>query len=180
MESIREPQTQRRLRLPSLRESERLGANLAAGLARGHLLVLRGDLGVGKTTLARAIIAACLAREGCSEAIPSPSFSLMQRYETSALILTHADLYRIDSPLGLRELDLEGALEIGALLVEWPRFLDGLQPRDRLEIRLDFEADASESPETEARWAHLAGFGIWSENLRRRDSAIYGLEDFLL
>ena len=180
MESIREPQTERRLRLPSLWEGERLGANLAAGLAQGHLLVLRGDLGVGKTTLARAIIAACLAREGRGEAIPSPSFSLMQRYETAALIVTHADLYRIDSPLGLRELDLEGALEIGALLVEWPRFLDGLHSRDRLEIRLDFEADASESPETEARRAHLSGFGSWSEILRRRDGAIHGLEDFLL
>ena len=129
------------VRLPDLEASEALGERLAAWLQRGRMITLSGDLGVGKTALARAVIGTRLRAQGRSEAIPSPTFSLVQHYETGALAITHADLYRVEAAQEMRELDLEGALESGALLVEWPRYMDGLQPRARLDISLWFDGD---------------------------------------
>ena len=139
-------QAQKQLHLPSLQASQSLGSRLASLLARGHLLTLAGDLGVGKTTLARAIIRARLPPQTRNEPIPSPTFSLLQHYQSDSLLISHADLYRIETPSALRELDLPGALEEGALLVEWPRFLGELQPLTHLHLALAF-IDNSSNPE---------------------------------
>ena len=136
--------------------TERLGKALAGHLARGCLLTLQGGLGVGKTTLARAIITALLERDGRIEPIPSPTFSLIQTYDTTNITLTHADLYRIDDATATRELDLQGTLDIGALLVEWPRFLEGLSPATRVDITLAFPSNESEHPCTRIAKIHTS------------------------
>ena len=97
-------------------ETERLGACIAAGLRPGDLIALSGGLGAGKTTLARAILRSL----GVAEEVPSPTFTLVQRYESTSLAVHHFDLYRLGAAAELAELGLDEALEEGAALVEWP------------------------------------------------------------
>lgn len=102
--------------LPDDQATAALGAELAQTLVPGDLLILEGDLGAGKTSLARAIIRA-LAGDPNLE-VPSPTFSLVQPYETPRGPVLHADLYRLGDP---REVDELGLLDNpGAIvLVEW-------------------------------------------------------------
>lgn len=106
----------REMALPDLAATKALGARIAAALQPGDLVALSGDLGAGKTTLARAILAAL----GVDEAVPSPTFTLVQAYETARLPVSHFDLYRLKRPSEMQELGLDEALENGAVLVEWP------------------------------------------------------------
>ena len=96
--------------------TEVLGAELAKALKPGDLVVLEGDLGAGKTALARAIIRA-LAGDPLLE-VPSPTFALVQPYDTPRGPVLHADLYRLGDP---REVDELGLLDNpeAIVLVEW-------------------------------------------------------------
>jgi tRNA threonylcarbamoyl adenosine modification protein YjeE len=135
---------------------------LAALLRPGDVLALEGDLGAGKTELARAVIR---ARAGADIPVPSPTFTLVQVYDLPGLTLTHADLYRLEGGNRdeLAELGLEEAWEIGALLVEWPERALDLLPPDRLSLRLRHAPAAG--PEVRdlelaaggGRWAGLVG-----------------------
>ena len=102
--------------LADLAATAALGARIAAVLGPGDLVALSGDLGAGKTTLARAILAAL----GVGENVPSPTFTLVQSYDTPRLKVSHFDLYRLKRPGEIAELGLDEALEDGAALVEWP------------------------------------------------------------
>ena len=93
-----------------------LGARIARGLKPGGAVLLKGDLGAGKTTLARAILRSL----GVEGHVPSPTFTLVQNYQTRDLALFHFDLYRIENARELTELGMDDALEDGAVLVEWP------------------------------------------------------------
>ena len=151
-----------RLSLPDLAATRAIGARLAALLRPGDVVALEGDLGAGKTELARAVIR---ARAGADIAVPSPTFTLLQVYELPGLTLTHADLYRLGGGdlAELAELGLEETWETGALLVEWPERALDLLPVDRLSLRLRHLPEAG--PEVRgleisaggARWAGLVG-----------------------
>lgn len=104
-----------------------LGAVIAGALVTGDLIALSGDLGAGKTTLARAILRSL----GVAEEVPSPTFTLVQRYRTQKLAVSHFDLYRVENASEMNELGLEDALDEGAALVEWPE--NGLPARLQLE-----------------------------------------------
>jgi tRNA threonylcarbamoyladenosine biosynthesis protein TsaE len=134
-------------------ETKRLGAALARVARPGDVIALSGDLGAGKTMLARGFLAA-LGHEG--EA-PSPSFAIVQPYEALRPPVWHVDLYRIERPSELEELGLDSASDT-VLLVEWPeRAGPGAWPQ-ALSIRLDFAADGARSltvqvpPAWEGRW----------------------------
>jgi tRNA threonylcarbamoyladenosine biosynthesis protein TsaE len=118
--------------------TERLGATIAAHLRPGDAILLEGPLGAGKTTLARALIRAACANPALE--IPSPSYTLVQSYETPALTLHHFDLWRLDGPDALAELGWDDAM-LGVVIVEWPDRLHDQKPPNALTITL---APASE------------------------------------
>ena len=136
------------LSLPGLEAAARLGAAIAARLEPGDVVALRGDLGAGKTTLARAILSA-LGHEG---EVPSPTFTLVQSYETPRLAVAHFDLYRLKRPEEIAELGFDDALDAGAALVEWPEMAEAAMPDERLDVTLT----------AEPRAAALSGGGRWA------------------
>jgi tRNA threonylcarbamoyladenosine biosynthesis protein TsaE len=138
-------------RLDREADTERLGAAIARELKRREAVCLSGPLGAGKSSLARALIRALT---GEATEAPSPTFTLVQTYETKTFPLAHFDLYRIERPQELEELGLEDALEDGAAVIEWPERLGDRLPADRLDIRLEIEG--------EGRRARLDGHGRWS------------------
>jgi tRNA threonylcarbamoyladenosine biosynthesis protein TsaE len=129
----------------SAEETGALAAKLAAALRPGDVVALAGDLGTGKTTFARALIAAMAAEAGePPPEVPSPTFTLVQTYAFPRATVWHFDLYRIDRPEDALELGLDEALAEGITLVEWPERLGALLPREHIAVTLAF-ADASEA-----------------------------------
>ena len=135
-----------RIGLPDLDAVTRLGAAIARQLTPGDAVLLRGDLGAGKTTLARAI----LEPLGHVGETPSPTFTLLQSYALT-LPVAHLDLYRLKQPAEIEELGLEDALNAGAALIEWPEQAEDYMPHDALSVALS----------TEPRSAALSGGGRW-------------------
>lgn len=133
----------------------RFGARLAEALQVGDAVLLFGDLGAGKTTLARAVIERLTGETDA----PSPTFTLVQSYEAAGgFLLLHADLYRLEEEGELDELGLDEALDHGAALVEWPDRAPGWRPDTRLEIVLEETSEGG-------RLARLAAFGAWEDRL---------------
>ncbi len=141
-----------------------LASRIALSLRSGDIIALDGPLGAGKTTFARALITH-LGGEG---EVPSPTFALMQRYETPRLTICHCDFYRIE-PAELDELGLDDALAEGALLIEWPERAGDWLPSDRLDIAFE------ETGDTTSRRVVLTGHGAWAARLDR----VHALADFL-
>ncbi len=148
------------LALSDLAATERLGRALAGLLRRGDVVALTGDLGAGKTALARALIRALPGPEGAAEEeVPSPTFTLVQTYERDPAPVWHFDLYRIENPEEIEELGLSEALAEGITLIEWPERLGRALPADALSVTLAFAAGE------EAREARLEGGGDWPSRL---------------
>ena len=138
-----------------------LGARLAAHLAPGEAVLLIGELGMGKSTLARGLIRALAGRD---EDVPSPTFTLVQFYETDPPV-AHFDLYRLTRPDEAAEIGLDEALDEGVVLIEWPQRL-GDDPAawlgpDILTVTL--------SPDGTGRVAALSGAGQWEAKLKALD-----------
>jgi tRNA threonylcarbamoyladenosine biosynthesis protein TsaE len=132
-------------------------ARRIARVARpGDVIALSGDLGTGKTRFARAFVDAAV---GDGEEVPSPTFTLVQTYESPRGPIWHFDLYRLTRPDEAYELDIEEALTDGIALIEWPDRLAGLLPAERLDIELAYGAEPS------ARRARLTGRGSWAPRL---------------
>lgn len=111
------------IKLPDLAAMTRFGAAIADALRAGDVVALSGGLGAGKTTLARAIIAAL----GHAGEVPSPTFTIIETYDppTVRLPLVHADFYRLERPEDAAELGLDDYREGAALLAEWPDHAGG-------------------------------------------------------
>ena len=109
--------------LPDLAATAALGARIAENLRTGDVVALSGGLGAGKTTLARAIIAAL----GYTGEVPSPSFAILEVYEAPPLRLAviHADFYRLKHPAEAGELGLDDYRREAALIAEWPEHAGG-------------------------------------------------------
>lgn len=125
-----------RIALPDLAATAAFGAQIAAVLRAGDVVALSGGLGAGKTTLARAIIAAL----GHAGEVPSPSFAIVQTYDPPAvrLPLVHADFYRLEHPEEAEQLGLDDYRAGAALLAEWPEHAGGFAHEPAcLSIRLE-------------------------------------------
>lgn len=117
--------------------TEAVGRMLADSLRPGDVIALEGDLGAGKTTLARGLLAGL----GLGGEAPSPSFPIVIAYAPPDVRIPvwHVDLYRVESASEAEELGLDDARSDTALLIEWPERLgDALWP-DALRLRLDLE-----------------------------------------
>lgn len=144
----------RQFNLPSEHETQALGAALAALLRPGDVVALHGDLGAGKTTLARGLVQTLMNRP---EEVPSPTYTLVQVYEGPDFPLWHFDLYRLDQPEDVEELGWDETAE-GAALIEWPERAGRLLPKNRLDVYLEISG--------EGRWARLEPRGEgWQERL---------------
>jgi tRNA threonylcarbamoyladenosine biosynthesis protein TsaE len=117
-------------------ETETLGAALGERLEEpGHLICLNGPLGAGKTVFARGIAAGL----GVKEQIPSPTFTLLNIYDSGRLPLYHFDLYRLEEESELEELGLDEYIDgDGVTLIEWVDNFPALWPPFFLEVRLDY------------------------------------------
>lgn len=125
------PWTHAGLREPEL---SRVAELLAFALRPGDVVALRGDLGAGKTTLARLLLRVLLADEGAE--VPSPTFSLLQTYATPRFPVFHFDLYRLGNADEALELGLGDETNAGVALIEWPDRAERLLPEDRIEIEI--------------------------------------------
>jgi tRNA threonylcarbamoyladenosine biosynthesis protein TsaE len=107
--------------LPDLAAMEAFGQRIAARLAPGDVVALSGTLGTGKTTLARAILAAL----GHTGEVPSPTYTIIETYDELNPPVVHADFYRLEHPSEVEELGLDDYREGAVLLAEWPDHAGG-------------------------------------------------------
>ena len=141
--------------LPDDAATAALGAKLAARAQLGDILLLEGPLGAGKSSLARAFIRALA--EDPKLTVPSPTFTLVQAYDTPRGEVWHYDLWRLDGPEGLTELGWDEAAAQKIVLVEWPDRLGDLAPPEALRLTLSHEGTG--------RGVALQGEGRWLDGL---------------
>lgn len=137
----------------------RLAARLGARLRPGDLVALRGDLGAGKSAFSRALIRSVTVPDA---EVPSPTFTLVQTYDTDIGPLWHFDLYRLSDADEVIELGWDDARAEAVALVEWPDRLGPLLPADRVELALTIVGP------TERR-AVLTGHGALAARLAAAD-----------
>ena len=118
--------------LPDDAATQAFGAWLAPYLRAGDVVLLKGDLGAGKTTWARGLICALLG----DVEVPSPTYTLVQTYSAPDFEVWHFDLYRLKQEDEVWELGIEEALDDGVCLIEWPERIDGLLSGTELTVAL--------------------------------------------
>ena len=144
--------------LPDLAAMDALGARIAAQLAPGDVVALTGELGTGKTTLSRAIIAAL----GHAGEVPSPTFTIIETYDHLRVPLVHADFYRLNHPVEARELGLDDYREGAALLAEWPDHAGGFMHEPAC---LSITLQPMDENEGEGRQAIVEGGEAWQSRM---------------
>lgn len=125
-----------------------LARALAARLAPGDVVLLEGDVGAGKTHFARGAIQSLLLGP---EDVPSPTYTLVQTYESTRGEIWHADLYRLANATELEELGLFGAFDDAICFVEWPDRLGDAAPSSALTLTF-LQAGAEERRRITANW----------------------------
>ena len=150
--------------MPNEAATLRLGEALAAGTAPGRVLHLRGDLGTGKTTVARGLLRAL----GFTGRVKSPTYTLVELYPLSRLNLYHFDFYRFKNKeewlsSGFREYFNPES----ACVVEWPERAGGLLAPPDLEISLTFQEEARHA----SLEAHSAAGAAWLSSAHSRLSS---------
>lgn len=147
------------LALRSPEQTERFAVQVANFLRAGDLVTLSGELGAGKSTFARALVRH-MAGDPDLE-VPSPTFTLMQLYQTPAFPIVHADLYRIRGADEMAELGWDEAADGALVLVEWAERSGGNLPPDRLDIALSLDRADPDN----ARTAVVTGFGNFAARI---------------
>ena len=125
------------IRSETVQDTEKF-ANAIASLTKKHdLILLKGELGSGKTTFARSIINSKYFANDVRHIVPSPTFSLLQTYEFNNRIIGHADLYRVQNKEEIAVLDLQKIVDEGSLIIEWPEVIDSVISANILNINFE-------------------------------------------
>ncbi|HZQ36057.1 MAG TPA: tRNA (adenosine(37)-N6)-threonylcarbamoyltransferase complex ATPase subunit type 1 TsaE [Dehalococcoidia bacterium] len=148
----------RYLRTNSVDETRAIGARLGELLRPGDVVLLQGPLGAGKTAMTQGIGRGA----GSTDLVNSPTFVLINEYR-GHVKLYHVDLYRLEDPEEILQLDLPGYTTDGVLIVEWPERGAGLLPEEHLHVGIEHDADAS----PDARRITLTAFGERAAELLR-------------
>ena len=138
------------LTLNSPQETISLAAQLGGTLQPGDTILLEGAIGSGKTHFARALVQSVLA---VREDVPSPTFTLVQIYDTRVGEVWHSDLYRLSSVEEIEELGLVEAFDTSICLIEWPEKLGALTPRPALLIRFTTDSDDQDTRHLVLSWS---------------------------
>ncbi len=110
-----------------------LGQKLGAGLQAGSVVFLRGDLGAGKTTLARGILRGL----GFTDDVTSPSFTLVEPYENDAVSVFHFDLYRVEDVQELENIGFRDFFDgHNICLIEWPEKAHNALPQPTMSVKI--------------------------------------------
>ena len=142
------------LSIRSLQDTQRFAKKLAPLLQPKDIVLLRGDLGLGKTTLTRAIIQEIGLQK---EDVPSPTFTLLQTYDTTRGPLYHFDFYRIRQPEEIYELGIEDAYATGITIIEWGEKMGYLEPVKRaliISMSMDKEERTFTLQSENPSWSH--------------------------
>ena len=120
-------------------ETIRIAQEFAKSLSGGEIIALYGDLGMGKSVFARSVIRALSHDHDLL--VPSPTFSLLQTYDTDTAEIWHFDLYRLENPDDVYELGWEEALGGGIILLEWPDRIGNLLPSRTKKVNFSENSD---------------------------------------
>lgn len=142
---------------PSPAHTEAFAIKIGRLLQPGDVLLLEGDLGAGKSLFARALIQSLLETP---EDVPSPSFTIIQTYETARGMIWHSDLYRLSSTQEIEELGLIDAFDDAICLIEWPDRLGDVTPPNALMLTLK-HMDDPDHRQIKASWTDPK----WSQKL---------------
>jgi tRNA threonylcarbamoyladenosine biosynthesis protein TsaE len=146
------------VKLHSVDETKAFAAKLASLAQQGDVFTLQGDLGAGKSEFARAFIKSLAGQD---TVVPSPTFTLLEQYTTPLGLISHFDLYRIESIDELAELGFDEALILGITLIEWPERLYDYHLPSALKLKITAD------PATEVRTVTLTADEFWSERLAK-------------
>lgn len=137
--------------LKSETQTHALAQRIAMILRAGDVILLEGEIGAGKSSFSRGVIRALC---GPNEEVPSPTFTLVQVYETAETEIWHADLYRLSDPQEIVELGLLDAFDAAICLIEWPDRLGDLRPKGTLTLSLQANENSHQCTASgNAEWA---------------------------
>ncbi len=130
-----------------------LGINLFRSCRKGDIITLSGEMGTGKTTLARGFI-----KEASNvDYVPSPTYTLIQTYDSKIGEIIHFDAWRINNPEEIFELGIIENFGISIILIEWPEKILKFIPDEHLNINIKFKGNY--------RSAVFSGTGLWEKRL---------------
>lgn len=137
--------------LNSPEETAAFAARLGASLRPGDILLLEGQIGSGKTHFARSLIQSVM---NTPEDVPSPTFTLVQAYDTKVGEIWHCDLYRLSAVEEIEELGLIEAFDTAICLVEWPDKLGPLTPDTALQVTLETDSNNEDTRQLTLSWSN--------------------------
>lgn len=156
-----------KVRLQGAGATERLGALLGSHAQAGDCVLLHGELGAGKTCLARGFVRA--ATKVPTLDVPSPTFLLVHEYPAAKFVVYHLDLWRLTAASSRPLIDFDTVFEHHASLIEWPDRLGELTPSARLDVFLEY-GDESSSTTDDDPWGFEAASNLAGRTARLQPS----------